>query len=102
MQTVAWMAYSGSSHFSDSKTYKTLFISSYQSKDMNFVRLEHILQFSAKPEKEGTFLTAEEASHNVWRVGPESAEKITKRVVAGGDSNSDLQKRGKGLRPLWY
>jgi hypothetical protein len=74
MQTVAWMAYSGSSHFSDSKTYKTLFISSYQSKDMNFVRLEHILQFSAKPEKEGTFLTAEEASHSVWRVGPESAE----------------------------
>jgi hypothetical protein len=42
------MAYSESTHFSDSKTYKTLFISNYQSKDMNFARLEQILPFFRK------------------------------------------------------
>jgi hypothetical protein len=40
MQAGVWMSYSGSSHFSDSKTYKTLFILSYQTKDMNFARLK--------------------------------------------------------------
>jgi hypothetical protein len=55
MQTGICMAYSDSSHFSDSKTYKTLFISSYQSKDMNFARLEQILQFLAKQRREELF-----------------------------------------------
>jgi hypothetical protein len=40
MQTGKRMSYLDSTHFSDSKTYKTLFILSYQSKDMNFARLE--------------------------------------------------------------
>jgi hypothetical protein len=48
MQTVVWMAYSDSTHFSEQLSYKTLFISSYQSKDMNFARLEQILPFSEK------------------------------------------------------
>jgi hypothetical protein len=38
MQTVAWMAFSDSTHFSDKISYKILFISIYQSKDMNFAR----------------------------------------------------------------
>jgi hypothetical protein len=38
MQTVTWMAYSDSLHFSDKKTYKTNFISSYGLKDMNITK----------------------------------------------------------------
>jgi hypothetical protein len=55
MQTVVWMAYSDSSHFSDKISYKILFISSYGSKDINFARLEQILQFSAKQRREELF-----------------------------------------------
>jgi hypothetical protein len=38
MQTVAWMAYSDSLHFSDKISYKILFISDYGSKDMIYAR----------------------------------------------------------------
>jgi hypothetical protein len=48
MQTVAWMAFSDSTHFSDEISYKILFIPSYGLKDMNFARLEQILPFFRK------------------------------------------------------
>jgi hypothetical protein len=48
MQTVVWMAYSDSSHFSDPKTYKILFISSYETKDVSFAKLAHLQKFSEK------------------------------------------------------
>jgi hypothetical protein len=46
MQTVEWMSYSGSSHFSDTNSYKILFISSYGLKDIDFASFKHFLQFS--------------------------------------------------------
>jgi hypothetical protein len=46
------MAYSDSMHFSDPKTYKTLFIPSYRLKDMNFARYEHIGRNFRKTERE--------------------------------------------------
>jgi hypothetical protein len=55
MQAGVWMSYSGSLYFSDKLLYKILFILSYQSKDMNFARLEQILQFSAKQRREKLF-----------------------------------------------
>jgi hypothetical protein len=50
MQTVAWMENSDSMHFSEQFSYKTLFISSYQTKDMNFARYTHLQQFSETPK----------------------------------------------------
>jgi hypothetical protein len=44
------MAYSDSTHFSEQLSYKTLFISSYQTKDMNFARYTHLQQFSETPK----------------------------------------------------
>jgi hypothetical protein len=38
MQTVVWMAYSDSTHFSDKLPYRKHFIPSYGSKDMNFAK----------------------------------------------------------------
>jgi hypothetical protein len=46
MQTGIWMTYSDSTHFSDPKTYKILFIPSYGLGDMNFARFKHLQQFS--------------------------------------------------------
>jgi hypothetical protein len=40
------MAYSDSTHFSDKLSYKIIFISSYQSKDMIFAKLTHLQEFS--------------------------------------------------------
>jgi hypothetical protein len=40
IQTVEWMSYSGSSHFSDKLSYKILFISSCRLKDMGINRFE--------------------------------------------------------------
>jgi hypothetical protein len=57
MQTVEWMSYSGSSHFSDKISYKILCILSYGFKDMNFARLKHFLEFFWKQRRPGTFLT---------------------------------------------
>jgi hypothetical protein len=51
MQTDEWMAYSCSSCFSDQYSYRTLFISNYGLKDMNFARFKH---FSAKTKEKGT------------------------------------------------
>jgi hypothetical protein len=48
MQTNIQMAYSDSTHFSDPKTYKILFISSYQTKDVSFAKLAHLQKFSEK------------------------------------------------------
>jgi hypothetical protein len=46
MQTVAWMAFSDSTHFSDKFSYKILFIPSDGLKDTNCARFAQILQFS--------------------------------------------------------
>jgi hypothetical protein len=51
MQTVEWMSYSGSSHFSDKLSYKTLFISSYGLKDINFASLTHLQKLFKKQRK---------------------------------------------------
>jgi hypothetical protein len=48
MQVGVWMSYSSSSHFSDSKTYKTHFILSYGLKDINFASFKYFMQFLAK------------------------------------------------------
>jgi hypothetical protein len=48
MQTGKWMSYSDSSYFSDPKTYKTLFILSYGSKDMILAIFKHFLKFLEK------------------------------------------------------
>jgi hypothetical protein len=45
MKTGIQMAYSDSTHFSDTLSYKILFISSYGSKDMNLPRFNQILPF---------------------------------------------------------
>jgi hypothetical protein len=62
MQTVEWMSYSGSSHFSDKLSYKTLFISSYGLKDINFASLHTCRNFSKNRENGGTFLTRTNAT----------------------------------------
>jgi hypothetical protein len=48
MKTGLWMAYSDSMHFSEQFSYKIFFISSYQTKDMNFAKLTHLQEFSLK------------------------------------------------------
>jgi hypothetical protein len=45
MQTVAWMAFSDSTYFSDKLSYKILFISSYELKDMDLARFKYFLEF---------------------------------------------------------
>jgi hypothetical protein len=57
MQTSKWMSYSDSSHFSDKNSYKTLFISSYELKDMNLASFKHLQEFSENRYFAGTFLT---------------------------------------------
>jgi hypothetical protein len=57
MQTVAWMAFSDSTHFSDKLLYKTLFISSYSLKDMIYARFAYLQEFSENREFTETFLT---------------------------------------------
>jgi hypothetical protein len=42
------MEYSDATHFSDPKTYKILFVSSYGLKDINFARFEHLQEYSEK------------------------------------------------------
>jgi hypothetical protein len=51
MQTSIQMAYSDSTHFFDKFSYKILFISSYQSKDMNLASLTPLQQFFRKQRK---------------------------------------------------
>jgi hypothetical protein len=48
MQTDEWMAYSCSEHFSDQFSYKILFISRYQLKDMNYTRYNTFSEISWK------------------------------------------------------
>jgi hypothetical protein len=62
MQTVAWMAYSDSSQFSDKLSYKILFVSSYGLEDMDLASLTPLQQFSENRENCGTFLTGMEPS----------------------------------------
>jgi hypothetical protein len=45
MQTVAWMAFSDSTHFSDKFSYKILCIPSYGLKDVNLARFKLLQQF---------------------------------------------------------
>jgi hypothetical protein len=42
------MLYSDSTHFSEQFSYKTLFILSYQTKDMNFTRFKYLQEFPVK------------------------------------------------------
>jgi hypothetical protein len=51
------MPYSDSMHFFDKFSYKILFISSYDLKDINFARLKHFLQFSENRKRGKRFLT---------------------------------------------
>jgi hypothetical protein len=46
MQTIAWMAFSDSTHFSDKNTYKIPFISSYGLEDTNLTSFKRFLKFS--------------------------------------------------------
>jgi hypothetical protein len=55
MQTVIWMPYSESTHFSYKNSYRTLWISSYHSKDMSFARYKHFLPFSVKQRGDERF-----------------------------------------------
>jgi hypothetical protein len=55
MQTGKWMSYSDSSYFSDPKTYKTLFILSYGSKDMILASFKHFLKFLEKHKGRWSF-----------------------------------------------
>jgi hypothetical protein len=48
MQTVEWMSYSGSSHFSEQLSYKILFILSCGWKDMNYARFKYLQEFLEK------------------------------------------------------
>jgi hypothetical protein len=50
MQTGLWMAYSDSTHFFDEFSYKILYFSSYQLKDMILARFEHLQQIFLKTE----------------------------------------------------
>jgi hypothetical protein len=56
------MLYSDSTHFSDPKTYKILFISSYQTKDVSFAKLTHLQEFSEKQRTSWVFSHPREAS----------------------------------------
>jgi hypothetical protein len=51
MQTVVWMTYTDSTHFSEQFSYKIGFIFSYHSKDMNLTRFKCLQQFFRKTEK---------------------------------------------------
>jgi hypothetical protein len=57
MQTVVWMAYSDSTHFSDKFSYKILCISSYGLKDMNLARFKYLQEFSEKKIETGPDLS---------------------------------------------
>jgi hypothetical protein len=52
MQTVAWMAFSDSTHFSDKLSYKIHFISSYHLKDMIYTRFEYLQEYSKNSKLE--------------------------------------------------
>jgi hypothetical protein len=71
------MSYSDSSHFSDSKTYKTLFISSYQSKDMNFCKI--CRNFRKTEKLLGTFLTQMGLARPADAWAPRLTETLTKQ-----------------------
>jgi hypothetical protein len=71
MQTVVWMTYSNSTHFSDKNSYKILLILSYGLKDINFARLTHLQEFFWKTEMRRDFLTEDKPSPGRWPVGPE-------------------------------
>jgi hypothetical protein len=49
------MAYLDSTHFSDPKTYKTLFIPTYGLEDINFARLTCLQDFSEKQKTAAGF-----------------------------------------------
>jgi hypothetical protein len=57
MQTVAWMSFSDSTHFSDQKPYKILVITSYSLKDMNYASFEHLQEFYLKTENSWNFFS---------------------------------------------
>jgi hypothetical protein len=53
MQIGLWMAYSDSMHFFDKLSYKILFISNYQTKDMNYAKFKHLQEFQKTENWEG-------------------------------------------------
>jgi hypothetical protein len=64
MQTVAWMAYSDSTHFSDKLPYKILFYFKLRLKRYKFCKIAHLQQFPEKQNRDfvGTFLTEDHIS----------------------------------------
>jgi hypothetical protein len=64
------MSYLDSTHFSDQLSYKILFISSYDLKDMILARLTYLQQFYRKQRRPGTFLTQTESSLSGSTMGP--------------------------------
>jgi hypothetical protein len=62
MQTVVWMAYSNSMHFSDKLSYKILCFSSYRLRDMNFARFEGLQEFLFENRKTGDLFSPKELS----------------------------------------
>jgi hypothetical protein len=82
MQTVEWMSYSGSSHFSDKLSYKILFVLSYQSKDMNLGRLDKFWHFSENINRIRTFLTQSQAGRRGWPTRPGADWALNGSMVA--------------------
>jgi hypothetical protein len=63
MQTVEWMSYLGSPHFSDKISYKTLSIPSYGLEDMDLARFKYFLELKKKKQRTpGTILTQPEVA----------------------------------------
>jgi hypothetical protein len=92
------MPYSDSSHFSDKFSYKILLISSYQSKDTNFARLEQILPFFRKQKNGRSFLT-EGTQPGSLTCG---ADAMTRRVDwAGAAAVAPARTDGRGPPVRW-
>jgi hypothetical protein len=67
MQTVVWMTYSDSTHFSDKLSYKIHFIPSYHLKDMNFGSFKLLQEFQKNREELRIFLTHTELAAKAER-----------------------------------
>jgi hypothetical protein len=98
MQTVVWMAYSNSTHFSDPKTYKTLFIPSYGLEDINFARLTCLQDFSEKTENSCGFFSPRGTQPMRLTAGPD-ATRVAEVALAwtderGGHLSESKNKKG--------
>jgi hypothetical protein len=66
--------------FSNLKTYKTLFISSNQSKDMNFARFACLQEFQKNRETARDVSHPKEASQSSRRLGPRLTRTLMKQI----------------------